>query len=226
MKNAMIVTCIVAILLPATAAVADDFAPPWYRGLPLSYEVEWELNNPPSPGELPSLPTFEDAVDDSDPATFMYDRFGTHIDYDFGDNWAYVPADGDGGVQVVNPDGASLACNTINWVDDEPEKLIRIQITYIGQAPVIDYVTGYMTFYHGYPDPLPGNPESPRVDWDANHFYEDWIIFPNPEWEQIAISAAYGTIIDEIYIDTISLPEPASLLLLGFGAVVVMRRRR
>jgi len=64
-----------------------------------------------------------------------------------------------------------------------------------------------------------------RVDVDATHFYEDWIIVPNPDWEDIYFSLPQGVIVEQVIIDTIS-PEPGTVSLLMIGAMAVLRRRR
>ena len=48
-------------------------------------------------------------------------------------------------------------------------------------------------------------------------------IEPNPAFEIVRIDGA--VMVDEIVIDTICIPEPASLALLGLGGLALMRRR-
>ena len=211
--------CVLTLLLVGGVGLADDFAPPEYRGSPLSAEVQWEFSSWTGGTNIP--PDLESYVDDSDPGTFLYDKFTTHIDLDSINNWTWVPGDGDGGLQAATY--ASFACNVINWVDEMPEKLLRIQITYIGDlSPTIRSSEGYAWY----------NPASTyatvplgRTDVDPSHFYEDFAIYPNPEYEQIIVDVPVGTIIDQIYIDTVSLPEPGTMVLLGAGGLILLRRR-
>ena len=112
-----------------------------------------------------------------------------------------------------------------NFVDPLPLKRLRIQVTYSGSEPMIFGVTAEdplgvesVTFvdrvYDIPQDPLQG------------YYYEDWEIVPNPDFEFVSILNLPGTIIHQVVIDTVSVPEPATLGLLGFGALAVIRKRR
>lgn len=218
---------IAAMALSILPAAADNFAPPLYVGDPLSYHAEWEFTNGPLPaGGIPA-----DSESDGGPkgGEFLYDQFGTHIDLD-GDGWVWDPADGDGGMVLTNRSG-SFGINTINWVDEEPEKFIRVQITYIGQAPTVTGANGYeYDLYHGggpNTTDLGFWPADPTVNWDANHLYNDIYMQPNPDWEQIEVLVPQGTIIDEIVVDSISIPEPSAIVmvLLSGGGIFFVRRK-
>jgi hypothetical protein len=51
-------------------------------------------------------------------------------------------------------------------------------------------------------------------------------IWPNPSWEEVHFTVlGIGARLDYIHVDTICIPEPATLLLLGFGAVMLRRKR-
>jgi len=226
MKNAclFLVAAMATSLLPA---MADNFAPPWYVDKPLSYHAEWEFAN----GPLPDGEIDRDSESDGGPKNgeFLYDQFPTHIDVD-GDGWVWDIADGDGG--MVNPgrDG-SLAINAINWVDEEPEKLIRVQITYIGLAPTVTGANGYeYDLYHGgglSTTDLGWFQADPTVNVDPNHLYSDIMMWPNPDWEQIVVDVPMGTIIDEIVVDSISIPEPSAIvMMLATGGGIVFIRRK
>lgn len=222
--NRICLLCLALVAVWAAPVLADDFMPPTYRGAPLSYLAEWEFASQGVP-TAGIAPDYESWVDDDDPTTFLYDKFATHIDVD-GDGWQYDPADGDGGLVNPNRDG-SIGCNVINWVDQMPIKELRIQITYIGLAPSITGVTGYV--YYGssiFPDQeaYPGDFVC-HGDCGEGRLFEDWIILPNPDWEQIEIFVPQGTILDQIYIDSVS-PEPATMALMGIGTVALLRRRK
>lgn len=216
------IAAVSTMLLTCFFSNADNFAPPTWVGQPLSYHAEWDFGNS---NDISS----PDSEGNGGPVTneFLYDLFSTHIDYD-GPGWGWVPGDGDGG--ITKPGGGSFGINTINWVDELPLKYIRIQITYAGNAPDVPYAQGFsFEGYHGggvgtidhgqfIPDP-PG-----AVNVDPNHVYWDLTIQPNPDWEQIVVNVPDGTTIDQIVVDTISIPEPTSLGLLSLGGLLALRR--
>lgn len=232
----LVVVCMAVTLLTLTLpAVADNFAPPDYVGDPLSYHAEWEFTNGPIPPAPPALFIPDGGESNGGPLTneFLYDQLGgTHIDLD-GPGWIWDPADGDGG--MVNPDRpGQFVINTINWVDEMPEKFIRVQITYIGQAPTVlgAYGFSYNLYHPTYPgEPLDTTehgffPAAPPVIVDPAHLYQDIWMEPNPDWEQIVVDVPLGTIIDEIVVDSISIPEPTTMSLLALGGLALLRKRR
>ena len=235
MKQVISICVMAAVLLAGQTVLGDDFAPPDYRGLSLSYQAEWDFGLMQGSVGNGLVPTKEDNWPDNDPAgfPFLYDKFDTHIDFDDPTDWLFYE---EGGLWNPGRD-ASFGCQVINWVDNEPLKKLRIQITYRGDfAPTIPEITGFVYYEDGpnripYPHPDPGSLVLPgqfveHVDWAAGQFYEDWIIEPNPDWEQIVVAVPMGTIVDQIVIDSISIPEPATLAVLGLGAVGLLRKRR
>ena len=229
-KQGWTVFCLAFVLWTfAPLAFADDFAPPTWRDLPESYYAAWEFLQ----GPLPTSGILPDVEGDGGagmPGEFLYDKFPTHIDLD-GDGWVWDPADGDGG--MVNPGrDASFAINAINWVDEKPKKLIRVQLTYMGVPPVVVSAAG--SLYHPYHIPgadpgqtfLPPVQAGPPMMVDDNHLYADVEIWPNPDWEQIIVDVPMGTVIDEVVLDTISIPEPGTFALFGLGLVGLVGWRR
>lgn len=55
---------------------------------------------------------------------------------------------------------------------------------------------------------------------------ESWIMFPNPDFEVIKFYAPVGFDLLSVRIQTQSIPEPASLMVLAPGAMRLIRRRR
>ena len=213
----------VALVFFVTPALADDFAPPPYRGLPLSYTAEWDqfTNGTFGTGIYTDAESF---TDDSDPGTYLYNGFGTHLDFDATPGWALTPPGGGG---FHNPTAAAtFQASVVNWVDLWPEKLLRVQVTFtdaLGNgAPSIIGVEGYGPVSGGDPhtELFAGH-----VDFGPGQWYEDWIILPNPDWEAIEFALPQGTVVEQIVIDSVS-PEPATMALLALGAVSLLRRRK
>jgi hypothetical protein len=66
-----------------------------------------------------------------------------------------------------------------------------------------------------------GEPAPAGANWW--HSTYNLRIYPNPDFEILRID---GTVmVDQIVIDTICIPEPAALILLAFGGLLLLRRR-
>ena len=164
------------------------------------------------------------SVDDLDPATYLYNVFATHLDFDTSPGWALTPPQGGG---IHNPlEDATFQASVVNWVDLEPIKFLRVQMTFMDAlgngAPSIIGVDGYGPISGGEPhDELFDG----HADVAPNQWFEDWIITPNPDWEAIQFFLPMGTVVEQIVIDTVS-PEPATMGMLAIGALALLRRRR
>ena len=217
---------VVGVTLTAGAFADDLFPPPW-RGGALSVFAEWEWQQaPPNLNFMPPLAGFSVTSGTADPdigpdGETLYLGFATHAEVDVPTNWAWDPGDGDGGLTPTQP-GASIAFNVQNWIDDEPLKLIRIQVAYLGSAPppTVRYMEGIVE-----PDFVYDGVPVGGFEGDL-YFYEDWEIRPNPDWEQIVLDVPLGITLDQVVIDTISIPGPAVLTALALSAPFVVRKRR
>ncbi|MFG0244264.1 MAG: MYXO-CTERM sorting domain-containing protein [Phycisphaerales bacterium JB054] len=209
------IAAMIAAGLATTPALADDFAPPGYRGDPLSVQAEWEFSRPFDSVDI--FPEFFNAVGGQGT---LFDGFTTKAELSSTSEWLWVDGDGDGGITPTNPDGALLSFKVQNWIDLEIEKLLRIQVTHQGAPPNIVGMTGFVGN-----DPFDGVFVGGAFV-DDEHFYEDWSIAPNPWWEFIEVIVPFGTVLDEVVIDTVSLPTPGTASLAALAGLVALRRRR
>lgn len=200
--------------------MADDLYPPEWRGLPGSTLQIWEFTEccNPAPAEIDQNPfgTAELTV---------YGEFA----YPYKDTW-WIDDELEGHQGVWNV-GGSIGIYIPNDPTPNPYKFIRLQITYDG-GHAVD----------------PSIPFSPWVDVEAcanvvsvdlvqetpldavfTHAVYDIVLEPNPVDETVWIVPRYCQLyVDEIVIDTICIPEPATmgLLAIGAGATVLRRKRK
>ena len=220
MKKALTISLV--LLFGGGVAMADDFDPPNFRGYPLSYMAQWDMF---TAGDFSAgiVPDLESSVDDADPATYLYDGIYTHLDFDSEDGWALTVGGGGG---IYNPQrDATFAANVINWVDWLPEKDLRVQMTYTDDGngpPSITGVTGHGPVSGGEPHTSESLASSGYGGTQRSWIYS---IYPNPDWEQIEFFLPQGTIVEQIVIDSISMPEPATLALLLLGGLALLRRK-
>ncbi len=203
------------------AATAHDLEPPAWRDLTHPYYTlsEWQFSTPLNPAPAENTPCLGNGVPPSgftSPVAIM------------GPGMQYNPLIG--GWYPIDPSGGNITLEVNNWIDYEPYKIIRVQMTYFGdpsaQPDIInvfgdDHATG----------PATAVPVGPAqwysIDqWDTEwHWWQDWEMIPNPDWEVIQIFVPRDTLVHQIVVDTISAPEPATAGLLLCGGLAALRRR-
>lgn len=133
----------------------------------------------------------------------------------------------------VFPDRDNLTFYVPNFVDPLPLKLLRVQFKFVDRDFIFDPV---VTDVNGF-DPtgfIAGQFQMATKETDTvmtdGVFYTyklfDFTISPNPDYERFTISGVSGAELKEVRIDTISIPEPATLLLVSVGIMGMVFSRR
>jgi hypothetical protein len=212
---ALLLLSALCLTLAPVIASADDFAPPpWDRGHPHAITAEWEFLTPANP----LVP---------DGFTNVFAKGGgsvvttATIAGPGGLGWGI--GDGDGG--WFFPGGGDIHFLVDNVIDTEPVKHIWLQVTHTpGLGLAVDPLAGVNVPATGsHPTPVSMIPHGPT----STIFF--WDMFPNPPFEEFRLLVFGPGEIDQVFLDTISIPEPSSFVLCGIGLLVVglvARRRR
>lgn len=201
----IVLTAIAVVLVPSSFTAADDLNPPPYRGDPLSVYAHWNL----LPGTVFLDLTNWSSTDDSDPATYLYPNF--------------TPT------PQIQPNGDIYQLQLPNWVDKEPVKYMRLQLTWQNstQPPVnvfsegldgANLISGLIT----YTSPL-----FPNAATGSTYQYYDFAFYPNPDFERIHVQVAPNALLSQVVVDSVStIPEPATVLLLAIGGIFLKKTKR
>ncbi len=220
---------LVAIVLSGcivSSALGDDVAAPTWRGDPGSAFQEWEFLTNANPAD----PENVDNGYGSPTATIS-------LGWGASGYWAeYPPLGGAGRDGVwdigrgIDPGHPTDIGRITLWIpnaditDPDSYKDIVVQVTYysdITGAPIVDV-----------PGATNTGSQSLLVETIPNwgQLWVDittWHMEPNPTDEVITITGNWnGSMIDQIVVDTICIPEPATLSLLALGGLGVLVRRR
>lgn len=196
-----------ALVCFATAALAEDLFPPPWRGEPNTTFQHWTFDTDQSTGGGGTGQWIPEVADNP---------YGQpYIDTFWGDETWLPDYEGRSGVMRM---WAGIAyINLPNVPDPDDWKIVWLQSTWSGD-PVM------WTFSD---PPAADIFDLGTIDLGDGWFhttYEIWIP-GNPPFETIGLNNSNGTTyFDQIVVDTICIPEPASLLLLGFAAVLLRRR--
>jgi hypothetical protein len=213
MARFTLLTVAICGLVSPAAWAHDVIQPPW-RGQDGSTYQEWrfDTNANPAPPEVINNPygTASAAITVGDFGSGWLDQLGG-----LGDTQTNYWDLGSAGTIVIDID---------NRPEPLPYKEIWIQVTYfqdLWQAPAVDVPGASL---------LGGETRliehvSTGGDWFLDQTM--WRIEPNPDHEQITVTADLsGSVIDQIVIDTICIPEPGTLAGLVVGCCLLAVRRR
>jgi hypothetical protein len=208
MKRASVLCVILGLMLALNTVWADDLnLPPWTRGDPRTTYQRWEFgtDNLSPPPEL----DYHNPL--GQPVMTLPDTWPNSV-------WLSTWEGRDGVWRLENPD--DIYIDILNFNETYPFKEIWMQITYMAQegaAPIVLTNPKFEELYVSDPEPV-------GAYW---HVTYQITIEPNPASETIVVQpAGCTTYLDEIVIDTICVPEPATFCLLGLGALALLRRRR
>jgi hypothetical protein len=216
-KMQVLMICLISVTaLLAGEARADDFAPPteWSRGDPLSTATEWEFLTDANSHTIADGNTVATVEGEFGPATVsIYGSPGNEPVWSIGDG------DGKWTASINAPMGMNFEIG--NWEDLEPVKYLRIQVTYGGSPPSISSISAL----HQTGAPVVITPTG-TTSFSTTHILFEYEMNPNPFFEVFTLQTPAGSSIDQVVVDTISTPEPATLTVLGLGALAVLKRRR
>ena len=217
-KKLASLVCIMVLVAGSAHVLADDLVePPWPRSDDRTTVQEWDFL---TPGQGPMV----------DPQGFDYWEYpspdGAISDNPIGDavlnvwpgqDQQYIP-DLDGRIGVW-PLSGTIEVEIPNYPEPNDEKIIWIQLTWMPQAPG-NVPTVWETTYGV--DAMEAG--SMPLDGLWVHSVYEIILPENPPFEIVRIDG--GINVDQLVIDTICIPEPATIGLLALGGLAALRRKR
>jgi hypothetical protein len=207
------------VAVAGSPVLAADWFPADFRGEPGSIYALWNFNTPanPSPYDELNIVPLED-----------FPLFPIIPTADVTNMAWWGAADFAGWISLT--EGSILNFNMPNFIDFEPLKKLWIQITYLPLFDPEDYPfvaaieanDNEIGFVLGE---LVGSYTIPQLGYRV----ESWEITPNPDFELVQIYIPQWVLVDQVIIDTQSVPELSSAMLFSAASVVlvagVYRRR-
>ena len=224
MRRSLVIPAAIALLaLTTTGVLADNFAPPGWRGRDRSTWQQWEFETPDDGNILPVIPDAHvnpmfDPENPTDPV------LGVAVFHAPGHDWM-SQHEGRTGVWPLSG-GDMMTIQIPNYPGNPgPGKEIRVQLTWTPLDPQDPGDVPGVSGFGEAPHLIFANLES----MDHSDAEGVWVhtlavltFETNPLSEMITITG--DILVDEVVIDTIC-PEPTTMLLLGLSAPFVLKRR-
>jgi len=191
--------CMVVTLTAGSMAFADDVAiPTWRYANGSTYQV-WEFSD-----------------DNSTPVPdVVYNPYGDpllQVNTSYG--WEAGAWALSGEIDILIP----------NFPEIRPEKWIQIQLTWKAADNDPFLLDDPLIAIGPFDSMTISRYDDDQIVPGCIHSIYDIVIRPNPAEEWIAIKGDIW--VDELVIDTICVPEPATICLFGLGALTLLRKRR
>ena len=211
MNRKMIVLAIGVGLAASAAVLADDLNPPPWRGQDGTTYAQWEFMTE-NPGPLPDMG--DNPYGDTTMTVY------TGVGQEWWDVW--------GGRDGVWPLSGLIEIEIPNRPEPLPYKEIWVQVTWAAQTPggmpyLSETISGEAMTVAGDIE-LEPTLELPPADGLWHHTTYTVRLYPNPDFEIIRLGGSI--MVDELVIDTICIPEPMTLSLVGLGALALLKRSR
>jgi hypothetical protein len=231
MNRIVLAVSVALLLIGSSVALGKDLGPldGWQRYTDNTTFAHWNLHDAGSP--------FPDELWNPNGEPWMEFTEGL---WEWSDGWPCPPdlEDGPGtgtcdGWHCTSPGGGKITLTIPNDPNQREMKRIFLQLTST-KSPSGVTTTGSGSAPGGYTSGTfpTGRPQG-QVPGPVPPFGGSWYVYnygltiqPNPESETITIEVPECTVVDQIVVDTECVPEPATVGMLGLGALALIRRRR
>jgi len=215
MKRGATFLWVMILFLMFNVTWGEDINPPPWRGDAGSTQQVWEFSTNAQPA-LPDISINSNGMGE----VLVTGSFSTGTQWF--DEWPLTESTHQGVWGYER--GENMIATIPNFDVENPIKDIQVQLTYWADfAPTVSVLPEGDELN---PQTMLKVDEIVGTDGYSTAIYQ-LTIEPNPTWEEIWIRPTNcTTYIDELVIDTICIPEPGTILLLGLGGLSLLKRRR